>query len=142
MASPGRSPVGDARRTVRAMESNSAPNQTPTQALCAFGVTSVVKTTLGERIALARKRAGLSQEELATAVGAGEEGDARSTVSRWENDHAIPKGETLIKLPEVLNVSADWLLLDRPVGWGVVSLPHDALIELRDWMRRVLPPEE
>lgn len=90
---------------------------------------------------MARKRAGLSQEGLATAVGAGAEASGRSTVSNWENDKAVPDGRFLLKLPEVLNVSADWLLLGKATA-AIASLPHEALVELRDWMERILPPRK
>lgn len=96
---------------------------------------AVVETTLGERIALARKRAGLSQEELATAVGAG----AHTRISEWERNKVVPEGKFLLKLPEVLGVSADWLLMGRAAP-GAPTLPREALEALRDWANEVLPP--
>lgn len=76
-----------------------------------------METTLGERIALARKRARMSQGDLATAVGLGD----RTTVSKWEGG-VVPEGKFLLQLPEALGVTADWLLLGvgdpkpRPAG--------------------------
>lgn len=96
----------------------------------------VVQMTLGDRIALARKRAGLSQGKLATAVGAGDAG----TVSDWENDKSLPEGRFLLKLPEVLGVSADWLLLGRVAGTDALIPPREALEALQEWMNQVLPP--
>ena len=95
-----------------------------------------MQTTLGERLALARKRVGMSQEALANAIGLGD----RTTVSKWERDEVVPDGRFLLKLPEVLQVSADWLLLGR-TGEGAPSLPREALEALRDWMDRTLPPK-
>jgi transcriptional regulator with XRE-family HTH domain len=106
------------------------------QVSCAPRNTLVVQTTLGERLALARKRAGLSQEALAAAIGLGD----RTTVSKWERDEVVPDGRFLLKLPDVLGVSADWLFLGR-VGPGAPSLPPEALEALRDWMDQMLPPK-
>ena len=97
-----------------------------------------MNTTLGERIAIARKRAGMSQDELAEAVGLG--GGGRSRVSGWETDAAVPDGRFMLKLPEVLGVSADWLLLGKDEN--VSTLPGEALRELRDWLNDVLPPHD
>ena len=41
--------------------------------------------TLGERIALARKKAGLSQEQLGDQLGV-----SRQAVSKWESGAAVP----------------------------------------------------
>ena len=56
---------------------------------------------------MARKRARLSQEALAELVGAGGEASGRSTVSNWETGKFIPDGRFLLKLPDVLGVSAE-----------------------------------
>ena len=98
-----------------------------------------METTLGERIALARKRAGLSQEALAELVGAGGEASGRSTVSNWETGKFIPDGRFLLKLPDVLGVSADWLLLGRTAPGAATTLPREALEALQDWANEVLP---
>ena len=97
-----------------------------------------METTLGERIRLARKRAGLSQEEVAVAVGAA----ARpATVGEWEADKAIPEGRFLLKLPEVLRVSADWLFLGRADRGGIPIPSREVAEELRDWLDQIYPPE-
>lgn len=91
-----------------------------------------MQTTLGERIRAARKRAGMNQEELGEALG----GVHRNTVGIWEDNGRVPEGEHLLRLPVILGVSADALLLGAPP----ITLPESALRELRDWLDRVLPP--
>lgn len=55
--------------------------------------------TFGERIKLARKVAGISQEELAQKIGT-----RQSQVTRWETNKATPRIETLAKIAEVTGV--------------------------------------
>lgn len=55
--------------------------------------------TFGERIKLARKVAGISQEELAKKIGT-----RQSQVTRWETNKATPRIETLAKIAEVTGV--------------------------------------
>ena len=45
--------------------------------------------TTGQRIRLARKQAGMTQKELADAVGLGKFGDR--TIRRWEKGESDPK---------------------------------------------------
>ncbi len=61
--------------------------------------------TLGEKIWRLREARGLSQEELAEALGV-----SRQTVSNWENDRATPDAIKLGLLCKTLGVSADELL--------------------------------
>lgn len=82
-----------------------------------------VTTTLGERIALARKRAKLGQGQLGDALG----GASRSRVSEWEGDKAVPEGRYLLKLPGVLRVNGHWLL----TGDGEISLGESSDATLR-----------
>lgn len=62
--------------------------------------------TLGERIALARKKAGLSQEQLGDRLGV-----SRQAVSKWESSQANPDVAYVAELCRVCGVSCDWLLL-------------------------------
>ena len=62
--------------------------------------------TLGERIALARKRAGLSQEQLGEKLGV-----SRQAVSKWESDQTNPDVAYVAQMCRLLGVSSDWLLL-------------------------------
>ena len=61
---------------------------------------------LGEKIYTLRSRAGYSQENFAEALGV-----SRQSVSRWENDTAVPDTEYLVKMSRLLSVSLDELLL-------------------------------
>lgn len=53
----------------------------------------------GKRIAEARKKKGMTQEELALACAV-----TAQAVSKWENGHNLPDIENLLTLAEVLNV--------------------------------------
>lgn len=65
--------------------------------------------TFAERVKEARKKAGLSQAELAEKLGVGQ-----NTVSNYENatgeKGSAPKLETAARIADVLNVSLDWLV--------------------------------
>lgn len=63
---------------------------------------------LGEKIALLRKKAGLSQEELAARLGI-----SRQAVSRWETGSAQPDLEKVIELARLFSVTTDYLLLEE-----------------------------
>ena len=63
---------------------------------------------LNERIILARKQAGLTQEQLGEALGV-----SRQAVSKWESGQANPDVGYIIKLCELLELSADWLLTGK-----------------------------
>lgn len=67
--------------------------------------------TLSEKIQACRKRAGLSQEQLAERLGV-----SRQAVSKWETGEATPELGKLADLCSELNVSADWLLNDIDPG--------------------------
>ena len=53
----------------------------------------------------ARKRAGLTQTELATAIGV-----TQKEISRWETGTRTPQVESIASICKALNVSADILL--------------------------------
>ena len=57
--------------------------------------------TLAEKIYQARKKAGLSQEALADALGV-----TRQAVSKWETGKSVPDTENLRRMAQVLAVSA------------------------------------
>lgn len=61
--------------------------------------------TLGEKLKIARKQAGLSQEQLSEKLGV-----SRSAVAKWETDNGIPDVDNLKILSKLLNVSIDYLL--------------------------------
>ena len=64
---------------------------------------------IGERLKEARKKAKMSQEEVAEILNT-----SRSNISKYENGNLEPNIQTLKKLCEIYNVSADYLIeLDR-----------------------------
>ena len=72
--------------------------------------------TLGEKLKDARKRAGLSQEQLSEKLNV-----SRSAVAKWETDKGIPDVENLKALSRMLQVSVDYLLDDgQPVCTSVL----------------------
>lgn len=54
---------------------------------------------MGERIRAARERAGLTQKQLAIAVGVDP-----SAVSYWENGQTVPTINNLVKIAGILGV--------------------------------------
>ena len=67
------------------------------------------RMTLGERIQALRKEQGLSQEELAEAIGV-----SRQSVSKWENGAALPDTDKVVQLSRLFGVSTDALLTGEP----------------------------
>lgn len=90
------------------------------------------KAEFGEQIFRLRKKAGLSQEELAARVGV-----HLNTISQWENGFYIPKMPKLQKLAEALSVTEAELLngpakqeFEVKIMMGVKSLTGLAGIEV------------
>lgn len=63
---------------------------------------------IGERIALLRHRAGLSQEDLAQAMHV-----SRQSVSKWEQNLSGPDLSRVVALARYFQVTTDYLLLDE-----------------------------
>ena len=61
--------------------------------------------TLGEKIREARKKCGLSQEQMADIMSV-----SRSAVAKWETDKGLPDVGNLKILARILSVSVDYLL--------------------------------
>lgn len=61
---------------------------------------------LNERIALARKQAGLSQEQLGEKLGV-----SRQAVSKWESGQTNPDLAYVVEMCRLFGVSSDWLLM-------------------------------
>lgn len=62
--------------------------------------------SIGERIAAARAKRGMSQADLVRAMGAG----SVKHLSTWENGRVNPSTHYIRKLALALGVSADYLL--------------------------------
>lgn len=70
---------------------------------------------LADRVRRGRKLAGMSQKQLAQALGV-----QRSTVANWESiDDITPGADRLRRLASACNVSFEWLATGR----GEMSLP-------------------
>ncbi len=78
--------------------------------------------TIGERLMIYRKRAGLTKKELAERAGI-----SVSTVTKYENDISNPDHEILSRMAIVLNVSVNKLML----GFNDPSkdMPKESLIK-------------
>ncbi|MGN1195566.1 MAG: helix-turn-helix domain-containing protein, partial [Acutalibacteraceae bacterium] len=63
--------------------------------------------TFGEKLREARKRAGLTQEQLAEKLTV-----SRQAVTKWEADRGLPDIGNIKLISELLNVSIDFLLDD------------------------------
>lgn len=62
---------------------------------------------VAQRLKALRKERRWSQEELAQAAGVDQH-----QLSRYENGHAVPSAEALVKLAQALDVSVDYLLIE------------------------------
>lgn len=60
---------------------------------------------IAERLQELRKQAGYSQEQLAELLGL-----SRQAVSKWESGQGKPEIDNIVKLTEIYDVSADYLL--------------------------------
>ena len=65
---------------------------------------------LNEKIIYARKKAGMSQIELADTMEV-----SRQSVSKWETGESNPEISKLPTLAKILNVTTDWLLSEEEV---------------------------
>lgn len=59
---------------------------------------------LGNNIRIARKRMGLTQEELAMQIGV-----TAQAVSRWESEAGLPDTSLIVPLVQALQISTDTL---------------------------------
>lgn len=63
-----------------------------------------MEETLGERLAAARKSAGMTQEEAGNRIGTD-----RKTVSGYETGYRQPSNDVLIKFASIYHVTTDYL---------------------------------
>jgi transcriptional regulator with XRE-family HTH domain len=71
--------------------------------------------TLGEKIQACRKLKGLSQEEVASALGI-----SRQALSKWECNTSTPDTDKIVALSNYFNITTDYLLKD---GYTDESVP-------------------
>jgi SOS-response transcriptional repressor LexA len=75
---------------------------------------------LGDRIRIARKRAGLTQEKLAEKIGI-----TYPTMNKYERGHRIPSAELLARIAKILGCDPGWLLSGE--GSSIEAQPVPAL---------------
>lgn len=88
---------------------------------------------LSERIIISRKKQGLSQVDLADALGV-----SRQSVSKWETDESKPDINKLPALAKVLGVSIDWLL-SEDVEENIEDNSREAIVKEEETVVNVYP---
>lgn len=92
------------------------------------------RATFGGRVKRAREAKGLSQEDLAAAIGV-----RALTVSRWERDAVeTPSMPRLTKLSEVLEVSIEWLVTGEDARESHVEPRFEGLYAPADLVEQVI----
>ena len=81
---------------------------------------------LGEKLLDLRKKAGLSQEDVAEKLGV-----SRQTVSKWETDQTVPELIKAKLLSQLYNVSYDYLISGSPIGGYLTSI--EMIVDEIDW---------
>ena len=70
-----------------------------------------MKMTIGLKIQNLRKQRGLSQEQLAEAVGV-----SRQAVSKWEAEQSVPDIDKIILICDYFGVTTDYILRDEEMS--------------------------
>jgi transcriptional regulator with XRE-family HTH domain len=78
---------------------------------------------IGQRIRQVRKRLHYTQKEFAKLLGL-----TAASISAYETGDALPSVDVLLRLPEIVNVSYDWIL----TGCYMAMTRDKRLIELSD----------
>lgn len=73
---------------------------------------------IAERLQKLRRKAGYSQEQTAELLGI-----SRQAVSKWESGQGKPDHDNLVRLTEIYNTSADYILLGTEKNMGT-SVPE------------------
>lgn len=73
---------------------------------------------IAERFQKLRRKAGYSQEQTAELLGI-----SRQAVSKWESGQGKPDLDNLVRLTEIYNTSADYILLGTEKNMGT-SVPE------------------
>ncbi len=74
--------------------------------------------TFGEKLALLRRQAAMSQEELADKLAV-----SRQAISRWELGSSLPETQKILQISRVFDVSCDYLLKDDMEQDGSPQMP-------------------
>ena len=93
-----------------------------------------METTMGNRIAMLRRKKELKQDALAEMLGV-----SPQAVSKWENDQSCPDISLLPKLAKILGVTVDELLTGESVETPEVKmLPPEQRKDTKDMMLRII----
>ena len=93
-----------------------------------------METTLGNRIAMLRRKKELKQDDLAEMLGV-----SPQAVSKWENDQSCPDISLLPKLSQILGVTVDELLTGKTEEVSAVRvLPPEQRKDIKDMMLHVI----
>ena len=76
---------------------------------------------IGNRLRMARERAGLQQKQLAEMIDV-----APSSITNYENETSHPKEEKLYALMKALDVDANYLFADVMAELGITKSPPKA----------------
>ena len=88
---------------------------------------------LGNHLFQARKKAGLSQEEVAEKLGV-----SRQTVSKWETDETLPDIRQSKRMALLYKISLDELIdfdLEVQEIQEAIEKTRDAVVEKIDWTK-------
>ncbi len=86
----------------------------------------VIIMSLGEKLLDLRKKAGLSQEDVADKLGV-----SRQTVSKWETDQTVPELINVKLLSQLYNVSYDYLISGSNLSGDITSI--EMIVDEIDW---------
>jgi len=89
------------------------------------------RSQLGDRLARAREQAGISQVELARRMGT-----SQQTVAYWERKAVSLRSDVIVKLAEILEVSADDIL-GTAAGKSRTAKPSGKARQLFDAVSRL-----
>ena len=82
--------------------------------------------SLGYKLLDLRKKAGLSQEDVAHKLGV-----SRQTVSKWEADQTVPELLKVKLLSKLYNVSYDYLINGSNLSGDITSI--EMIVDEIDW---------
>lgn len=90
-----------------------------------------MENTIGKKIGMLRRQAGLTQDELAEKLGV-----SAQAVSKWENDISCPDIMLLTPLSELFGVTVDELLSNKPKQ-ETILVPEEKRKNLDDMMFKI-----
>lgn len=82
--------------------------------------------SLGEKLLQLRKKAGLSQEDVAEKLNV-----SRQTLSKWETDQTVPELIKAKLLSQLYNVSYDYLISENCICGDVTDI--EMIVDEIDW---------